>query len=214
MTELPLEHPSTDVQRLPHPFILVASSGLTVMASGRRLQSSQIPSSQISPRQSVSLIREDLTGVPLDAIALIIENRFGIPFVLPPSPNTHPLQNKPQARNEQVHGPLASGKTSTRSSAKDSVLAVARQKATLFNVSSTPNQILRSGSRLSTDSCASIATPALAYRKGLREREGKAIEVAAEVGDVQEWGYYLKYYSEVWCFPSYFSCNLPIPSRR
>ncbi|KAI9813737.1 MAG: hypothetical protein M1826_002382 [Phylliscum demangeonii] len=157
--------------------------------------------------RSTASQRDQLQHAPLDAVAHVLEQHYGLGHAAPPSPNTHPLLNRPEARDEpgpahahaHAHTRLPViralwSPTRARAEACPLPLTAARPKASEVRAGSRP-ALTRS-----MDSDASVvtvtATAAEVYTKGLRAREALAIQAAAEPRDVQEWGFFLKCYAE------------------
>ncbi|KAI9790174.1 MAG: hypothetical protein M1816_005374 [Peltula sp. TS41687] len=185
------DDPSTR-QPTPSPF----SSRTTTNSSTDQLSESRDTLNPMLPSQSKMSLVESLAEAPIDAVAHVMGNHFGVPHTLPPpSPCTHPLVNRPEAREEYPRGLRPVLKHSKKKDdMDDSVLTSARKKALLMTSSSSP--LFRPMTTLSIDSTASLPSPAQIYTKALRVRETTAIEVSAGHRYVQDWGFWLKCYSE------------------
>ena len=160
------------------------------LSESRHMNNSTLPS------QSKISLAESPTETSIKPVARDIGNPFGVPRPLPPpSPCTHPLLNKPEAREEYARGIVPVLKESKKDDLEDSVLTSARKKAMLMTSASSPS--FRTVVTRSIDSSGSLLSPAQVYTKALRVREATAIEAAADHKYVQEWGFWLKCYSEV-----------------
>ena len=169
--------------------------GSTAMSTASAYAAQSHPLLKCLCRRGQDVSRRDiLDEVSLDTPAYTIGKGHGIACCVPPSSNTRPLWNKPLAREEHVVGLIAPTKQSSGSE-EALTLTAARTKAVLLGSASHP--LSRSTTTRSIDSCASYVSPAQAYVKGLRVREATAIEAAAEHKYVQEWGFFIKCYSEV-----------------
>lgn len=141
------------------------------------------------------------TGKPTDgetssiAMTNTTMNRSGVPFYIPPASCTHPLSNKPQPRDEHCQRLEAAVSQPMGKSSTESLIAAARSKAKM--ITSALTQPSRLPATRSGGSDVGLAIPGQAYTKGLRDRERLALEVAAEPRYLQEWGFFLKCYSEV-----------------
>jgi hypothetical protein len=125
-------------------------------------------------------------------------------LAMQPSPHTRPLQNKPVARQETFQSNVRP-KLKVRSQepaavsdgrqSRDGQVANARRIAESYG----DGQKRPRTSQTSPGSLIDGGDPAEAYTMSLRERESAAMSAAVEQKYVQEWGFFIKCYSEVRC---------------